>query len=126
MLKNGMTEGEFWMFLEENLRRGRMDMMCGSIDSDDPVIQKTGQYIGGHSVLFKDHDKIAISKVFEMGALLADRSVSIEAKEAILMLLAHHPTTQALDALKRYSENPDKGLEIFASLALDECEMWNE
>ena len=54
-----------------------------------------------------------------------DRNVSHRTKEAIIVLLAHMPVKSALAILRRYNNNPDKELEIFAKIALDECEMWN-
>ena len=38
---------------------------------------------------------------------------------------AHNGSNQALCALKMYSMRPDKGLEVFSRMALDECEGWH-
>ena len=42
------------------------------------------------------------------------------------MILAHHVSREALNILKAYNKCPDVELAIFAELALQECEMWNE
>jgi len=42
------------------------------------------------------------------------------------MLLAHQPSEIALTILAKYCLAPDRGLEYFAQMALDECAMWNE
>jgi hypothetical protein len=121
-----MTESDFWMFLEISRAGRQMSMLSGYADSDNPVIQKANEYLGGHSVLFEGHDKLPISLVSDMGRLLLDRRISLRAKEAILVILAHHPTKEALGVLKKYDENPDKELRYTSRFALEECEWWNE
>lgn len=61
-----------------------------------------------------------------MGELLFDKKANSKTKEAIMVILAHIPSKTALSILKRYNSMPDKELSIFAQIALDECEMWNE
>ena len=121
-----MTESDFWMFLILSQQKGRIPMVSGFVESNDPVINKAGEYIGGHSILFEGHDRLPISMVQDMGSLILERNVSLRAKEAILMILAHHPTKEALRALKTYNQNPDKELRYTAHFALEECEWWNE
>ena len=121
-----MTEKEFWLFLEDALERGRESQISFTRDSDIPELREQGRYIGGHSLLPKDYDKISKDKIVEMGELLLGRKVKRSTKEAVMMILAHHGSDEALKALKKYNKKPDKGLEIYAELALQECEMWNE
>lgn len=61
-----------------------------------------------------------------MGKLLFRDGVKLRTKGAIMTILAHHGCDEALMALKRYSENAEPELRIFAEMALNECEMWNE
>ena len=122
-----MTETEFWMFLKRTVdSNGQMDMVAGSIDSNNSRVSAEGRYINGHSVLFNGHDKLPDDKVEGLGHLLFDHSASARSKEAILMILAHHPTKRALDILCLYNMNPDNELRFFAETALWECKMWNE
>ena len=121
-----MTESDFWMFVTLSQGRGRIPMVSGYVDTDDSVINKAKEYIGGHSVLFEGHDKLPVSMVKDMGRLILQRNVSLRAKEAILMILAHHPTKEALNALETYNRNPDKELRYTIHFALQECEWWNE
>jgi len=122
-----MTEGDFWDFLENATKiNGRVAQMSGYVDSPDKTVQNANVYIGGHSVLFNGHENIKTTAVMEMGHLLLDMYVSKAAKEAILMTLAHHPSKEALSALKRYNLDPDESLRYFAQFALEECEWWNE
>jgi len=100
-------------------------MVSGSIDSDDPAIQKVSHYIGSHSLLPKGYDSIPTAIILKMGELLLFGRVSIPTKEAILIILAHHPTIEALGILNQYSLLPDPGLDYFAQAALEECQMWN-
>lgn len=121
-----MTEKEFLYFLEMKLNAARVPQLSGYVDSFDPAIQNAGKYIGGHSVLFEGHQTLSIKMVVEMGQLLLNRDVLPQTKEALLVILAHHPSREALNALSLYNVNPDENLRYFARLALDECEMWNE
>ncbi len=122
-----MTEKEFWQFLERRWKeKGRVPQVSGTIDTPDPELQAHGQYIGGHALLPNDYEKISEEHIIEMGKLLFDKKANPRTKEAIMVILAHIPSKTALNILKKYNKVPDKGLEIFAQIALDECEMWNE
>lgn len=122
-----MTEREFWQFLERLWKEnGRVSQVSGVIDSVDPVLQSHGQYIGGHALLPNGYDKIPEEQIIKIGKLLFDRDANPRTKEAIMIILAHMPSKIALNILKKYNKAPDRGLEIFAQIALDECKMWNE
>jgi len=122
-----MTEKDFWLFLSNAQSKGRVSQISGVTDAcDNSQIKRAGKYIGGHSILPEGYDKIPTGKILEMGELLLYGKAAIPTKEAILILLAHHPTKEALGILKQYSILPDSELELFAQFALDECEMWNE
>ena len=121
-----MTEKEFWMFLDRSLARGRVPQMSGYIDSANKLTPGVGDYFAGHSILFEGHDRLAKDVIIEMGKLILVPEVTLKAKEAILMILAHHPSKEALHALAVYNRYPDKGLEYTAHFALEECGWWNE
>jgi hypothetical protein len=121
-----MIEKEFLDFLEMKLKRERVPQLSGYVDNLDPAIQNTGKYVEGHSVLFEGHQMLPTKVVIEMGRLLLSRNVRLQTKEALLVILAHHPSREALNALSLYNVNPDEDLRYFARIALDECEMWNE
>lgn len=121
-----MTEKEFWMFLNKSLASGRVPQVSGYTYSENKRVQSTGEYFGGHSVLFEGHGKLAKDIIVEIGELILAPEVTFQAKKAILMILAHHPSKEALQALTKYNKNPDKGLEYTAHFALEECEWWNE
>jgi len=121
-----MTEKEYLDFLEMKLKIGRVPQLSGYVDSFDPAIQNAGKYIGGHSILFEGHQALPTKVVIEMGRLLLNRNVRLQTKEALLVILAHHPSIEALNALSLYNVIPDEDLRYFARIALDECEMWNE
>jgi hypothetical protein len=122
-----MTEQEFWLFLENSRERGRIAMVSAeSLGIESPEMASAAKYLGGHAMLPEGYEKIPVGLILEMGELLAKRPVHDSTKEAILMLLAHHGSDEALHTLKNYVRDPDSGLEIFAELALQECEMWNE
>ena len=121
-----MTEKEFLDFLEMKLKIGREPQLSGYVDSFDPAIQNAGKYVGGHSILFDGHQTLPTKVVIDMGRLLLNRNVRLQTKEALLVILAHHPSREALNALSLYNVIPDEDLRYFARIALDECEMWNE
>ncbi|MBN2453700.1 MAG: hypothetical protein JXB40_05535 [Candidatus Omnitrophica bacterium] len=122
-----MTEKEFWAFINTAVAiKGRMEQISSYSDSCDTQIQENGRYIGGHAVLFNGHDRLSEDTIRKIGSLLFDRFVSKQAKEAILMLLAHHPKKVALEILRKYNKNPDKELTYYAKTALWECRIWKE
>lgn len=120
-----MTEKEFWEYMEKAWAKGRVNQVSGSMDSLDPNTQATGEYLHGHAMLPQDYDKIPERELSEMADLLFQDGVTHRAKEVILIILAHQTSKVALTALKKYNRSPDKGLEYFAQIALDECKMWN-
>jgi len=121
-----MTERDFWVFLNGKLAQGKEEQMSVVMYSDDPQVKEAGKYIGAHSFLPKEYDKILVKEITDMGRLLLGGMASVSTKEAILVLLAHIPSKEALNILKAYNGLPDIELKIFARMALDECEMWNE
>ncbi|MBU1147356.1 MAG: hypothetical protein KKD11_03300 [Candidatus Omnitrophica bacterium] len=122
-----MTEKEFWQFMERSWNeKGRAAQISGGIDSADPALQAHGQHISGHALLPNGYDEMSDEKILRIGELLFDRKANPRTKEAIMVILAHIPSKVALSILREYNARPDKGLEIFAEIALDECEMWNE
>lgn len=77
----------------------RIPQISGYVDGSDPVMQNAGKYIRGYSILFDGHQELSINMVLEIGQLLLNRDVSLRTKEALLMILAHHPSKEALNAL---------------------------
>jgi len=121
-----MTEGQFWGFLERMWQeKGREAMMGGMVDNPDPQVQAASHYIMSHALLPRDYDKIPIEVVVNVGKLLLKKGTQRKTQEAIMMILAHQGSEEALKALGRYNMRPNKGLEVFARMALDECENWN-
>ncbi|MDO8535941.1 MAG: hypothetical protein Q7S30_02905 [Candidatus Omnitrophota bacterium] len=121
-----MTEKEFLYFLKMKLEREKMPQSSGYVSSSDREIKNLGKYAEGHSVLFKGHQMLSTKMITEMGHLLLKQHVGLQTKEALLVILAHHPSSEALSALSLYSVDPDEDLRYFARIALDECGIWNE
>lgn len=123
-----MTEAQFWKFLKGVLWQvhGREPMMAGTIDMPaDPQLQAVGHYLMSHALLPRDCDRIPVEFIAGMGRLLPEKGLQRRTREAIMMILAHHGSGQALDALRKYNMRPNKGLEVFAEMALDECKNWH-
>ncbi|MBU4312535.1 MAG: hypothetical protein KJ706_07450 [Candidatus Omnitrophica bacterium] len=121
-----MTEGQFWGFLEHLWRtNGREAMMAGMVDDPDPQIQAASHYIMSHALLPRECNDIPVGTVVNMGRLLLGKGIQLRTREAIIMILAHHGSDEALDALRKYNMRPNKGMEIFAEMALDECKNWH-
>jgi len=118
-----MSENDFWIYLDKLLEKGRAQQVIGSIGGADfPGYA----YPKGHAWLPKDYDKISKEEIAKMGELLLFKEASFKVKEAIMMILAHQPSEAALTYLAKYALSPDRGLEFFAQMALEECAMWNE
>ncbi len=121
-----MTEGWFWGVLEHLWRtNGREAMMGGMIDDPDSQVQAMSHYIMSHALLPRECNKIPVATVVNMGGLLLAKGIQRKTREAIMMILAHNGSEEALDALRKYNMRPDKGLEVFSRMALDECKSWN-
>jgi len=119
-----MTEQEFWRFLDKLYQEnGRATQVSGWIGPSNNQIQG---YLSGHAILPNDYDKLQPEDVIKMGEVLLREDTSVKAKEAIMMILAHQPSEIALTLLAKYCLAPDKGLEFFAEMALEECSMWND
>jgi hypothetical protein len=119
-----MTENDFWMYLSDE-RRCNGEVPCVSGGTGIGMLPGS-DYLTGHSLLPANYDKLPQDKIIGLGKLLFKRDVKIKTKEAILIWLAHQPTRDALFFISEYNKHPDKGVEIFAELAMDECLMWNE
>jgi hypothetical protein len=121
-----MSELEFWTFLNSLLSKGRMDMRAGSIDCESLKLNEVEMFISGHAFLPKGYESISRAAIRAMGELLFRPGVQLRSKHAVLILLAHHPSQDALAILEKFNASADKSLRIFSELALDECRMWNE
>jgi hypothetical protein len=121
-----MTEIEFWAYLNMLLSQGRMDMRMGRVDCENLGLNEAEMFISSHMLLPKGYETISLENIQRMGMLLFRNGVQLRTKRAVLILLAHHPSQDALVILKKYSLRPDNSLRIFSELALDECCMWND
>lgn len=121
-----MTEENFWKFLIDALKQGKDTQVSMVTDGKNTGYEGMSKFIGGHSLLPKNYDEISKGTIKEIGSLLLNGDCKSSTKEAILILLAHHPSKEALNTLKKYNENPDKELKFYAKLALEECLMWNK
>lgn len=121
-----MTEKEFWQFMKKAWTKGRVSQVSGRIDVDASGTQKVCEYMSGHAMLPMDYDKISKEDLIRIASLLFKKEITNKTKEVVLIIMAHQPSTFALNILKKYCLNPDNGLEYFADMSLSECEMWNE
>jgi hypothetical protein len=121
-----MDEREFWQFLQESWKSGRVTQVSAVMDFADPAGRQAGKYLQGHTILPKNYDQIGEESIIRMGSLLFQKTAALKTKEAVMILLAHQPSEAALTILARYNLNPDPELRFFAQMALEECAMWNE
>ena len=121
-----MNEIEFWAYLNTLLSKGRMDMRAGRVDCGNPGMNEAEMFISSHVFLPKGYESLSLDNIRRMGMLLFCDGVQLRTKQAVLILLAHHPSKEALAILEKFSLSPDQGLRIFSELALDECRMWND
>ncbi|MCK9595304.1 MAG: hypothetical protein PHH68_06340 [Candidatus Omnitrophica bacterium] len=121
-----MTEIEFWAYLNMLLSKGRMDMRAGLVECGKPGMNEVEVFISSHALLPKGYESLSLDNIRRMGMLLFRGKVQLRTKQAVLILLAHHPSKEALAILEKFSLSPDQGLRIFSELALDECRMWND
>ena len=119
-----MTEKGFWQLLEKAWKKGRMPMLSECFTGPGGVDGQVAEYFSVHSILPADEDAIPADAVTAMGKLLFERKVKKETKEAVMMILAHRTDHNALIFLREYARRPDRGLNIFSRMALEECEQW--
>lgn len=101
------------------------DMIIQTMDTPDNELAVQIDYIGAHALLPKDCDKFPIEKIKDMGlVLLANTPEEIIAK-TIVMILAHHPSREALNILRMYLSKANTDLKAFVQCAIEECEVWN-
>ncbi|MBU1726057.1 MAG: hypothetical protein KJ880_00275 [Candidatus Omnitrophica bacterium] len=74
----------------------------------------------------KSFDRLLEEEVLGMERVLFRPDIDLAWKRIIIMTLARLSSETALTALTRYCFSPDKELEGFAKMALEECLMWNE
>ena len=74
----------------------------------------------------KGFDRLLEEEILGMERVLFRSDIELAWKRIILITLAHLSSETALTALTRYCLSPDKELEGFAKMALEECLMWNE
>jgi len=101
-------------------------MLIGRSDTGVSGLNEVERFLASHALLPEGYEYIPRSDILRMGTLLFQSRVLRWTKEAVLILLAHHPSQEALAVLEKFNARPDKGLRIFAELALDECCIWVE
>ena len=121
-----MTEHDFWYYLNAEKNKSAIKVMAGGIILGNDPAESNIDYMTGHSLLPENYNSIPQEKIIGIGKLLFQPGIKTKTKEAILILLAHQPTRDALFFLSEYNKQPDEKLRTFAMLALDECLMWNE
>lgn len=73
-----------------------------------------------------DCGELSEPETINLGLLLSDVKIPIEAKKKVLTLLAHLGTITAFRQIEKYYKNSDKDLKQWAALALHECKMFLE
>ncbi len=94
-----MTEAQFWGFLEGVLWQvhGRESMMVGAIDMPaDPELQAVSHYLMSHALLPRDCDRIPVEFIASMSRLLPEKGLQRKTREAIMIILAHNGSDEAL------------------------------
>ena len=120
-----MTEKDFWEFLTALQDKGRASQVSVITDNNDEELHPAIAFVSAHAFLPKNYDKIHRLMILKMGKLLFRSDTSYKAKQAMLIILAHHVSKEALVILEAYNRNPEEELKVFAEMALDECAMWN-
>lgn len=87
-------------------------------------IQTQKEYIDySHSF---DRGELTEAETVNLGNLLFNPKIEIDAKKKVLTLLAHLGTITAFRLIEKYHKNPDNGLKQWTALAKYECKMFLE
>lgn len=123
-MENSEKSGSF--NIEEMLRLARKENKTAFInfvdDPDSPEGKAMQNYIDSHHLLPPNYLDITGDEIEAKGAKLFEADTTIKEKRSILMLLAHQGVYEAFKILKKYRENPDPDLVVWANMALEECE----
>jgi hypothetical protein len=71
-----------------------------------------------------DSSKLTDEEVNQWGSVLFDTDKTLDEKKVALGILAHVGNITAYQHLQKYNEQPDKGLEEWATLAFGECTLF--
>jgi len=103
-------------------REDKMAFITVMDDPDSPEGKAIQDYINSHHLLPPNYQDITGAEIERQGAQLFEPTTSIDEKKKILMLLAHLGVYESFKILKKYNENPDPQLQVWARMALDECQ----
>lgn len=120
-LGRGMTLEEYGKLLSASVSQNITPMVNFVDDPDSPRAKKMQEYIESHDLLPKNYEQTSKEEIVKKGKLLCKKKTKLSKKKYIIMLLAHHGSREALDALKTYNKNPDDELSTWAEMAIDEC-----
>lgn len=115
---------EFSEFMSESIAQNRTPMINLVDDPNSPRAIAMKEYIEAHQCLPENYEQIPKDEIVRKGKLLCKKKARINKKKKIIMLLAHHGSREALDALEKYNKNPDEKLSIWAEMAIDECKIF--
>ena len=104
-------------------RSGRAAKVTFIDDPDSPEGKAAADYVDSHRWLPLDHASLPVERIVAEGERLLSPDTSPGNQKRALMLLAHHPSQEALDALKRYRRTKlTPEMKTWARMAQSECE----
>ena len=78
------------------------------------------EYVSAHSMLPDNPMAFPSTFIAAIGKRLCHEPITISEKKGILLLLAHHGSQEAVDAIEAYMVHPDASLVHWGNIALDE------
>ena len=83
-------------------------------------------YLDAHESLPDFPDAVSEAALRSAASRLHEPGTADEERRRVLILLAHHKSTQAVTELQRFLEAAPEHLRRFARLAFEEAAQWNE
>jgi superfamily I DNA/RNA helicase len=127
MRAQGMQPGNMERLMEIARKQGRSVKMMWIDDPNSLQGRVAKEYIELHNGLPPNFQVLPRKQIVAEGRKLDAADTPIDEQKRILLLLAHHPSQEALDAIRRYSRlklSPE--MRAWTGLAQSECEQFIE
>jgi hypothetical protein len=122
ILNRGHLSHQDFLALREAMERKGMKgmIMCvgNGADGAEEPIKAAKEYIDYHK---KVSQKITKKEIVQLKKDLLSPKIPVEKKKVAIVSLAHVATPEVFAVLKKYHTRPDKELQVWSELALQEC-----
>lgn len=121
--QGNLSENDFADLIAAMEAKGMKGSIMPVGDPDSPGAKDMIEYIEYHKKISLDLKK---NEIEEFKKVLSDKKAALEDKKLALVSLAHVGQPDVFAALEKYHDAPDEELQIWAEMALGECQSFLE